>query len=79
MKRFALYYKKERLSHCKLHGAIEAENSTNAFIKAVNTIRAGGLDPDEFREFYIVPVTPDNSVQYKMQCYGWDESGDFPR
>ena len=79
MKRFALYYKKMRLSHCKLHGAIEAENSVNAFIKAVNVIQENGLDPDKLKEFYIAPLTPDNSVQYRKQCYGWDECGDFPR
>jgi hypothetical protein len=79
MKKFALYYKRVRYSHSRVHCAIEAENSIYAFIKAVGVMHATGLNPDEFREFYIAPVEADHSVGYRKQCHGWDEYGEFPR
>ena len=79
MEKFALYYKRVRCSHSKLHCAIEAENSIYAFIKAVSVMRLIGLNPDEFKEFYIAPVKIDRSVGYRKQCHGWDEYGEFPR
>jgi hypothetical protein len=79
MKRFALYYKRQRCSHGRLYGVIEAEDVICAFKKAVKCMRADGLDPDEFKEFYVAPVEADNSVRYRKQCHGWDECGEFPR
>ena len=79
MKRFALYYKKARTSHSRLHGVIKAENSVFAFEKAVDVMQTIGLDPDKLKEFYVAPVDVDRSVGYRKQCHGWDEYGDFPR
>ena len=79
MKRFVLYYRSVRNAHSRVHDAIEAENPTYAFIEAVGLMHANGLDPDEFKEFYIAPVEIDRSVGYRKQCHGWDEYGDYPR
>lgn len=79
MKKFALYYKKVRSSHSKRYCAIEAESSIYAFIQAVGIMRGIGLNPDEFKEFYIAPVKFDQSTGYRNQCHGWDEYGEFPR
>lgn len=79
MKRFALYYKKLRCSHSRLHCVIEGENSIDAFNKAVNIMHTNGSNPDEFKEFYVAPVEADRSVGYRKQCHGWDEYGEFPR
>ncbi|MCI5211115.1 MAG: hypothetical protein D3910_20545 [Candidatus Electrothrix sp. ATG2] len=79
MKNFVLYYKEVGRSHSRFHGAIEAENSTYAFVEAVGLMRKNGLDPDEFKEFYIAPVEIDRSIGYRKQCHGWDEYGEYPR
>ncbi len=79
MKRFALYYKEQRCSHCKFQGAIKAENAANAFKKAVCIMLEKGIDPKTCKEFYVIPVEPDRFIRYKQQCHGWDTSGSFPR
>ncbi|MCW5202019.1 hypothetical protein VU10_05440 [Desulfobulbus sp. US1] len=79
MKKFVLYYKEVSLSHTRLHGAIEAESPTYAFVEAVGVMHEKGLDPDEFKEFYIAPVEIDRSIGYRKQCHGWDEYGEYPR
>lgn len=79
MKKFVLYYKSVRNSHSRFHDAIEAKNPIYAFVEAVGLMRATGLDPDEFKEFYIAPVEIDCSVGYRKQCHGWDEYGEYPR
>ncbi len=79
MNKFVLYYKKVRNSHSRFHSAIEAENPTYAFVEAVGLMRENGLDPDEFKEFYIAPVKIDRSIGYRKQCHGWDEYGEYPR
>lgn len=79
MNQFVLYYKNARNSHSRFHGTIEAKNSTYAFIEAVGLMHKNGLDPDKFKEFYIAPVEIDRSIEYRKQCHGWDEHGEFPR